>query len=257
MGLVLVIKGMNVFGLTQRLRNLRPPTLPSIALPQRYRVSVPSNIKSLLHYKLALSFLILYVSCMIMVYLGNTIAFMNFPRTSSPVPLPLFDYGHGIIPEFCPKFLNCNIQSLTLLLFYCIFAVIIISNPNGRLILQQLLHLNSLMFLTRTTTVSMAALPNPNPKCVSRQHDPVTYSQAVDFVVGRGFPPAACGDLIYSGHTAAILLCMMIFHKHHCCGTGSKSWIRYGLLWCFALIGILSTISCRSHYTVDVILAVY
>lgn len=122
-------------------------------------------------------------------------------------------------------------------------------------ILQQLFHLNSLLFITRCSLVSLTGLPQPNPRCVDVQHDEVNYPQAFAFVMLRGFPPHACGDLIYSGHVGCILICMIVLMRHNF--LTPKQNIVFALTWVLALIGILSTIACRSHYTVDVILAFY
>lgn len=129
----------------------------------------------------------------------------------------------------------------------------IIWGGDGRLILQHLCHLNCLIFLTRTSTVGLTGLPQPNPKCVDQQHLPVTFGNALRFVMGRGFPPHACGDLIYSGHVGCTLICMAVLHRHGFL----RSKVVATLVWMVALIGIYFTISCRSHYSVDVMLAFY
>ena len=135
----------------------------------------------------------------------------------------------------------------------CTQVVKIVRKSSGRLILQQLLHLNSLLFLARSTVVWLTGLPQPNPKCVKVQHDKVTYAQAYAYVMGRGFPPRACGDLIFSGHVGCILISMIVLYKH---GYLRSRLVR-AVAYAWATIGILSTISCRSHYTVDVVLAFY
>lgn len=129
----------------------------------------------------------------------------------------------------------------------------VIWGGDGRLILQHLFHLNCLVFLTRTTTVGLTGLPQPNPKCVTQQHFAVSFSNALSFVMGRGFPPHSCGDLIYSGHVGCTLICMAVLHRHGFL----RNRIAAILTWAVAVIGIYFTISCRSHYSVDVVLAFY
>ena len=113
--------------------------------------------------------------------------------------------------------------------------------------------MNSLLFITRTTTVCLTGLPQPNPRCVRIQHMEMTYRKAFKFVMGRGFPPHSCGDLIYSGHVGCILICLIVLTKHKYL----ESYIVKFMAWAWASVGILSTVSCRSHYTVDVVLAIY
>lgn len=71
--------------------------------------------------------------------------------------------------------------------------------------------------------------------------------------MGRGFPPHSCGDLIYSGHVGCTLICMAVLHRHGFL----RNIIPVILTWTVAIIGIYFTISCRSHYSVDVVLAFY
>ena len=161
-----------------------------------------------------------------------------------------------------------NVQSIVLFILYAIIlaGVILRWKPryhpksgeviwggDGRLILQHLFHLNCLVFLSRTTTVGLTGLPQPNPKCVEQQHLPVTFSNALSFVMGRGIVPHACGDLIYSGHVGCTLMCMAVLTRHGFLRRKAAAFT----VWFVAAIGIYFTISCRSHYSVDVMLAFY
>lgn len=65
--------------------------------------------------------------------------------------------------------------------------------------------------------------------------------------------PHACGDLIYSGHVGCTLICMAVLHRHGFL----RNKIAALMVWLVAAIGIYFTISCRSHYSVDVMLAFY
>lgn len=235
--------------------------------------------------RVVVSFVIWYVSYMLMGLVGGTVAYMHFPRSDLPYPHALPDYGYDVIPYWCPAIPHAphgNVQSVVLLFLYGLVlgGVTLRWSPwvkwrapwifrflggkgigserqvwggDGRLIFQRLLHLNSLLFLTRTTTVCVTGLPQPNPKCVNEQHHPVTYRNALQFVMGRGFPPHACGDLIYSGHVGCTLICMIVLTKH---GYLRNLAVR-AFVWAVAALGIYCTVSCRSHYTVDVVLAFY
>lgn len=237
---------------------------------------------------------------------------------------PLPDFGYDLIPYSCPisfNKLDMNPQTLVLTSFYVIFITSCVilcflealinrrrkrGNDNGivaresRLIFQQFLHVNSLIFLARTTSVSITGFPQPNPRCLSVQYgDLESYFDAVKFVMGRGFPPRACGDLMFSGHAACILIVARILHKYRYFvhvlssayhrylsnmsdGTSDRNhdlyqdsseyrrskrrrvrekkiivWILGLTAWGAALTGIYYTIACRSHYTVDVVIAFY
>ncbi|GMI23326.1 hypothetical protein TeGR_g8659, partial [Tetraparma gracilis] len=112
-----------------------------------------------------------------------------------------------------------------------------------------------LMFLTRTTVVGVTNLPNPNyhPDCIAAQKEEFTFLEALKKVCGSGFPPHACGDLIYSGHTACTFMAMYIFHKT----AVFQNKAVCAFMWFWALAAIISIFGCRSHYTVDVVLGLY
>ena len=178
---------------------------------------------------------------------------------------------HHFQQYFCPAIPHVphgNVQSIVLFILYALIlaGVVLRWKPkyhpktgeviwggDGRLILQHLFHLNCLVFLSRTTTVGLTGLPQPNPKCVEQQHLPVSFGNAMSFVMGRGLVPHACGDLIYSGHVGCTLMCMAVLTRH--------GFLRHKAAaiatWLVAAIGIYFTISCRSHYSVDVMLAFY
>ena len=233
---------------------------------------IENNYLTLSNFKVAVSFVLWWLCYMFMGIFGGSVAYMHFPRTAKETPAQLPDFGYDIIPYHCPRIPHVphgNVQSVVLFVLYAIIFVGVVvrwkpryhpmtgerikGTGDGRLILQQLYHLNCLVFVTRTSTVVMTGLPQPNPKCTSHQHYPVTFVGALQFVVGRGFPPHACGDLIYSGHVGCTLICMAVLHKH--------GFLRRRLaaliVWAVAIVGIYFTIACRSHYTVDVVLAMY
>lgn len=165
------------------------------------------------------------------------------------------------LPSYCPKFLGNNIQSIIIFLYYLYLMLIVLPfHPNGRVTLQRFLILNSMMFLTRTTTVSVTSLPQPNftHKCLLAQNTTATFIQSLKVVVGTKFPPKACGDLIYSGHASCAIMAHMILLRSSSFNLLSiqqkhMKWLSGGL--CGAAIG--SIFMCRSHYTVDVVLAAY
>lgn len=210
--------------------------------------------------RFGICFCIWMVCYYIMAIFGGSVALWRFPRQdiTDPRPFTLPDIGFAVFPEFCPKIggeTGDNIQSLSLVIFYLYTAYLVCGSghPRGRLVAQRFFLVNSLMFLTRTTTVGVTSLPNPNyhPNCMLAQIEESTYLGALKQVLDS-FPPKACGDLIYSGHTACTFMAMFIFHKM---GVMNK-WITM-FMWGWAIAAIVSIMGCRSHYTVDVVLGVY
>jgi len=197
---------------------------------------------------------------------GGSVAYYHFPRVAPTrdTPMPLPDFGYDLIPYWCPMLNDdTNMQSVILLFLYVwvLIGAFFKQNNQGRLLLQQLFHLNAIIFLIRTTSVGVTGLPQPNPRCEPIQYEGVTYVEAIKFVMLRGFPPHAlhdvgahaCGDLIFSGHVACTLLCIVILHKHDYL----NSVMAYAVTILLALLSMVFVISCRSHYTVDVVLATH
>ncbi len=63
-------------------------------------------------------------------------------------------------------------------------------------------------------------------------------------------PMKLCGGLIYSGHTCYFMLCALIWSRY-----GSSRWVARAF-WLLLVAGAWALLSCRYHYTVDVVLAV-
>ncbi|GMH62603.1 hypothetical protein TrRE_jg2450, partial [Triparma retinervis] len=197
-----------------------------------------------------------------MAVLGGSIAYWRFPRYigDGVHPHPLPDVIFDLLPSYCPKIFGQNIQSIVLLLYYLYLILIVLPfHPRGRVTLQRFLILNSLMFLTRTTTVSVTSLPQPNftHKCLVAQNTTATFAEALKVVVGTKFPPKACGDLIYSGHASCAIMAHMIFRSSRSfdlCPYPKALSLASLAMCCLAVASIFL---CRSHYTVDVVLAGY
>ena len=222
-----------------------------------------------------------------MAILGGSIALWRFPRRSENVShadYVLPDIGLEIVPEFCPKWNGQNIQSWVLILFYTYLFFRGLFHPEGRTVWSRFFICNSLMFITRTTVVGVTSLPNPNvaENCLKVETVDMTFPEALKAVAWAGlsaffygsdeegegtidsddmpliggfrFPPGACGDLVFSGHTACTVMSLYLFLLT----PNFMPHITVKLVMlasCFAAIG--SIFACRSHYTVDVVLGLY
>ena len=146
-------------------------------------------------------------------------------------------------------------QTAILLFFYfwILIGALFKQNNQGRLIIQQLFHLDAMVYLIRTTTVGVTGLPQPDPRCQPFQYETVTYVEAIKYVMIRGYSFGACGDLIFSGHVACTLVCVAILHNHDYL----NGVMAYAVTILLALLSMVFVISCRSHYTVDAVLAIH
>ncbi|GMI14336.1 hypothetical protein TrLO_g2481 [Triparma laevis f. longispina] len=173
--------------------------------------------------------------------------FLNF--LIAPVTWFFFFYLMGFLG-------GTNIQSIVLIIFYTYTAVRSAFHSDGRIILIRYFYINSCMFLTRITVVGVTSLPNEDMHC-NAHYDPEdltqpTFAEAFKAVFSRGMP-VACGDFIFSGHTACTFIGMLIFHYHDCFPHPTVTFFFWGC----TILALVSIIGCRSHYTVNVILGIY
>jgi hypothetical protein len=106
----------------------------------------------------------------------------------------------------------------------------------------------------------VTSLPQPNiaAKCIRAQQNPLnlTFAEALHAVAS--FPPKGCGDLVYSGHMACALVACIILTREGCAfGPRAVRVASLALICAAPLVSMLSIFGCRSHYTVDVVLAFY
>ena len=212
-----------------------------------------------------------------MALFGDAYAYHRMPRypdnttlaTSVFVPQAskhaLEDIGFEILPFFCPLKSPLNIQTYTLEGLMIFLLIRSIFHSNGRFILQRSWHIMSAVYILRWMTVPLTFLPNPNPHChYGETHErpffSTTYPYGAFNVVASKFPPGACGNLIFSGHTAQLCVYAGVGFQFELWGLWHGFFDRrtsklYLIPVIAVIMGSISVIGCRSHYTVDVVLA--
>lgn len=146
-------------------------------------------------------------------------------------------------------------------------GILILTHPKRLMVMRRLLVIYSIILVLRSIFVVSTSLPDPSPKCLE-QKPYIPYSQpipleksGIESSFWRGvkqtlfpFESSTCGDLIFSGHTVAFMLCSLIWDRYF---TGHRlRWPVY-LYHALTILGLLSIISVRFHYTIDVIVAVF
>lgn len=124
-------------------------------------------------------------------------------------------------------------------------GVAVLLTPLRWCILYRQFFIYIVLLMLRNITVIVTSIPDPNPCCQSVEIP--TYT--IQSVFGEVFGDNSCGDLIYSGHTVALMFPTLVgFHYF-------GGWIAWVLLG-NTMIGSVLIIVSRSHYTVDVLIAV-
>eukprot|EP01086_Lenisia_limosa_P009286 TRINITY_DN3259_c0_g1_i3.p1 TRINITY_DN3259_c0_g1~~TRINITY_DN3259_c0_g1_i3.p1 ORF type:complete len:338 (-),score=8.63 TRINITY_DN3259_c0_g1_i3:116-1129(-) len=187
--------------------------------------------------RMLLAFAIFLVGGAVNTYMAN-LADRLRPLPGTP-PLP--DIGHYLIPEILhpeglPEYFLGPILMTT-------FAFVLI-HPQRLCILRRIFVIQGVMSLLRALTVVVTSLPDPNPLC-----------QDVDRTMRHVFQPInpfdsqTCGDLIFSGHTVALILAGFIWQDY------TRHRGIHVVVWALVWTAVLSLLAARFHYTIDVVIA--
>ncbi|ORY05328.1 hypothetical protein K493DRAFT_333569 [Basidiobolus meristosporus CBS 931.73] len=177
------------------------------------------------------------ISYYLMNVLSNYASYRSPSNRTNPV-MP--DAGFEVIPEMHNIGLTDAFDGIT----FAFLALLVLAHRTPLKIVVHALCVSFMNNIMRTTTVAITSVVDPRPSC-----EQVTSNFWFSFALHR------CGDAIFSGHTSIFMLCAMV-------------WVTYaprnriGILGIFLMIGLviggsLIIISNRTHYTVDVLLAIY
>jgi hypothetical protein len=140
-----------------------------------------------------------------------------------------------------PTFILIFFMASTLLLSLC-------SRHRTEIIMRFML-VESALLLLRSISINLTALTNPDPRCANCEYGcPSSLFEAITMTLSR-FPFWSCGDLVFSGHTVEFTLAACIWLSY------CKSCFLRVSAACTAVLGVVSLIGCRYHYSIDVFVA--
>ena len=196
--------------------------------------------------------------------LGGALATHNFPRvdqnhTAIAFPDVVYNLGTkaeldemGICGHGEDNWFPGADMSLTVNLFAVIYESIY--GIKGHQMFQRAIHLSMLCFCARATVVGLTGMNQPNGRCAPIQNVEMSYKESISFVF-ENFPHKACGDMIFSGHTALIFIWTFALERQN--GFMRNNILLRSIIWILAIWGCSLLVLCRSHYTVDVALGIY
>lgn len=148
-------------------------------------------------------------------------------------------------------------------------------HPRRFMLFRRLFTIVGLVLLMRAVSVTVTVLPDASPVCQAKSNTPQDSNmfpkvllQAVQFVVSPS-SIITCGDMVFSGHSSALMMCALTFSKY--CRVkhlSTKVFIRSialsenylrplrRLVYMYCMVGFLIIIGSRLHYTLDVVLAI-
>jgi NhaP-type Na+/H+ or K+/H+ antiporter len=115
------------------------------------------------------------------------------------------------------------------------------------LFLQRLLLITGILYIIRAITISVTTLPPPNPNCQPKYaRDAVSYAE---YAMGQIIGDFTCTDLIFSGHTLTLMIAALTIDWYF------SYRFMVPLFYLLAVVGTLTIVASRMHYTVDVVLS--
>ncbi|ORZ15835.1 PAP2 superfamily C-terminal-domain-containing protein [Absidia repens] len=123
------------------------------------------------------------------------------------------------------------------------------------IVLRRWLIISGVIYIFRGITLVVTTLPSPLVAYCQVSRITLNGSAGERFgylfqMIGGSINP--CTDQIFSGHTSAMMSCVMVWRIH------SRMRIVYTwILYALALAGMLMIIATHFHYTIDVILAIF
>lgn len=122
-------------------------------------------------------------------------------------------------------------------------------------ILQRFSLLEGSLFILRGCTISITLLPNPFKACqVQAEIDESLIYQGLRVMAGQR---VTCGDVLFSGHTAIMVLCCLFWFHYMPSGVPPRisrviKWIIFIATFC----GVSACVCTKFHYSVDVTVGV-
>lgn len=194
------------------------------------------------------------------------VAMYRFPKGpgwNSTHPTPCWghpvlpDYGYDAIPYNTWNLCEPHAKTTNILLVFMIATLIrlMLFDRQGIQIMIRFMLVDAALLFMRGITVATTSLNNPNPACATCGGDacPETLLGSVIYTLEK-FPWFSCGDLIFSGHTGHYLLMLLIWLTYY---DYAYRWLVKIAALTVTFIGLTGLISCRFHYTDDVLIATF
>jgi PAP2 superfamily C-terminal len=184
---------------------------------------------------------------------------LDTPRTHPPQPDVGWDIVGAPSTAVCGAHVNSTLPTYVLLGFMlaCLFRMMVF-DIRGAYVWMRFAVLEGVLLLLRATTVWVTSLDNPWPGCddcgQGSKKCPTTLWGCVSLTALGGFPFFDCGDSVFSGHTLQYILCGLIWTRFY---RGPARNFLLVVVWACVGWGLWSLLSCRFHYTLDLIVAIY
>merc|ERR1712181_27066 len=124
-------------------------------------------------------------------------------------------------------------------------------HPDRKRCLRRLFVVGGIISILRGISITITILPEPSPLCadyVIPRHEIIfvaLYHKLFAYI--KGTSPLDCGGVFFSGHSATLATCAMVWMQY------TNLRVVQALVWIYAIMTGLAMILVRFHYTLDVV----
>ena len=170
------------------------------------------------------------------------------------------DLGHALLPRTSYHALPDHFVTFG---FVCTSLYFLVGHRHRLGILRRFFYCHGLLMLIRNILIVITTMPDPNPACQNPEDRPPREI----FQTYNVFSSETCGDLMFSGHSVCLTLMALIWTDYGPQHFGLRLAVcelsLRTLLTPFsnifagttAICGMLSLLSARYHYSIDIVVA--
>jgi len=181
-----------------------------------------------------------YLLSLFMMSVMIVVAGIRYPKQSEVLPDLGFDLTPAVHSSRIPNtILTIGIVSTALRMTF---------HKKGITILRRFMVVHAITALMRGLTMVATSYPDPSLVC-NNYEPPSSFSLFWQHTLVSNLD-YTCGDLMFSGHTLFYVIIGLLWHKY-------TYLVEKCVMWFVCLLGCVSLIVTRLHYTNDVIIAAY
>eukprot|EP00397_Hematodinium_sp_SG-2012_P039213 GEMP01042781.1.p1 GENE.GEMP01042781.1~~GEMP01042781.1.p1 ORF type:complete len:304 (+),score=21.22 GEMP01042781.1:44-955(+) len=156
---------------------------------------------------------------------------------------------------YCPAISRVRLSDELLSVIIVISLLAVACHRDAGKIIKRAFMIWGTLFFIRGVTISMTFLPNPFMACETEAHQDESFMiEGLKVMTGQR---STCGDVLFSGHAAAMTLLCLFWFEYLPKGTPHNiARLIKTIVFLSCALGISSCICTKFHYSVDVCVGV-
>lgn len=209
--------------------------------------------------RMVVSIVIIFLSGFFMSAVAS-VAWFRTPARGPPLP----DLFHDYLPDLSGTEWEVIPDYILNVDYLCTVALLLYRGVFISVLCRSVIVYAALMVL-RCITVLVTTLPDSDPHCRlvvpgTVPMSEIDYGKVWEKTLSLIIPvnPITCGDMIFSGHTAIMVMLALIWHHYYPARKGNYAVNPVKVVvWLTTFFVLMVIIAVRKHYTVDVFLGLY